>query len=386
MSRALVSLPAAVLCLALTGCGEQTIDTEYGSTSGLSVNGTGAFADLFKQAGHSVSNWKYLSPYLGKADTIVWFPDDFNAPSEEICEWLDNWLRERPGRTLIYVGRDYDAAPSYWRQIKPLAPAELRAEIDRRKSLAEGDIQAERTFPLTTQECPWFKVEDSKPRRATTLAGPWADGVDPAKAEIELNRQLVPLTSEEELLTTKDETLISRAVYEAGNWKTWDIDLGEWEEPDYEQWNEDGQQGDSSQLIIVSNGSFLLNLPLVNHENRKIAARLVAETGQPGMVVFLKSDMYGPDIRSDDPQVAAPSGLEVFGVWPLNFALLHLAALGIIFCFARAPLFGQARDPQERTMSDFGQHVSALGELLQATRDEAYASGRLQYYQQHVRD
>jgi len=33
--------------------------------------------------------------------------------------------------------------------------------------------------------------------------------------------------------------------------------------------------------VLVNNGSFLLNLPLVNLEHRKLAARLIGASGPP---------------------------------------------------------------------------------------------------------
>ncbi len=45
-----------------------------------------------------------------------------------------------------------------------------------------------------------------------------------------------------------------------------------------------------SQLLVVANGSFLLNAMLVNHEHRKLAGKLVDAIGPGGRdVVFLES-------------------------------------------------------------------------------------------------
>ena len=69
---------------------------------------------------------------------------------------------------------------------------------------------------------------------------------------------------------------------------------------------------DESQLIVVANGSFLLNLPLVNHEHRKLAGKLIDAVGPPGQtVVFLESFAGGPPI-SDDPSGGMPTGAEIF--------------------------------------------------------------------------
>ena len=70
-----------------------------------------------------------ISSDMESVDTIVWFPDDYAAPSPEVCQWFDDWLAERPGRTFVYVGRTFDAAPAYWRAMAPLVPADKKPNI-----------------------------------------------------------------------------------------------------------------------------------------------------------------------------------------------------------------------------------------------------------------
>jgi hypothetical protein len=137
-----------------------------------------------------------------------------------------------------------------------------------------------------------------------------------------------------------------------------------------------------NQLLVVTNGSFLLNLPLVNHEHRKLAAHLIDELPSTARIVFLESGPGGPPIRDAEPAPRPPNGLEVFAIWPLGVVLLHVAALGLVFCFAKMPIFGVPRDPREVSLSDFGKHVAAFGELLHLTRDRGYAQSRLDHYHQ----
>jgi hypothetical protein len=139
-----------------------------------------------------------------------------------------------------------------------------------------------------------------------------------------------------------------------------------------------------NQLIVITNGSFLLNLQLVNHEHRKLAAHLIDELPESARVVFLESGPGGPPIRDAEPAPRPPNGLEVFAIWPLGAVLLHVAALGLVFCFAKLPIFGVPRDPREVSLSDFGKHISAFGELLHLTRDRSYAQARLDHYHQKV--
>ena len=114
----------AALCLVLlVGCSSRDIETQYGRRVGsepASVNGTGVLADMFQRAGHAVFTWQSLSPKLSRrADCIVWFPDDICPPDRKTRGWLEHWLEARPGRTLVYVGRDFDAAPGYWDAVLP---------------------------------------------------------------------------------------------------------------------------------------------------------------------------------------------------------------------------------------------------------------------------
>jgi len=355
-------LPTA-LCLLLlllaAGCRAKDISTIYGRRSGIgagSVNGTGVLAGMFERAGHKVLARSSLSPWLNRnADCIVWFPDDFRAPSPQVQMWLERWLAEEPDRTLIYVGRDFDAAPRYWAKIQPLAPASQLVEIQRRKRQAGLLFNEQRARLREDEDCGWFKVDlKPAPRPVQSLDGQpeWLAGVDPSKTEIELASRLVPSSEADVLLRSGNDVLVSRQLV-----------------------------GDS-RLIVVANGSFLLNMPLVSHEHRKLAGHLIEEIGPPRQtVVFLQSFAGGPPIRDKDPQANSPSGLEILNVWPTNWILMHLVVAGILFCFARYPIFGRPLAPQPAGRSDFGRHIEAVGQWLARSGDKEYAARRLSAFQ-----
>ena len=181
----------------------------------------------------------------------------------------------------------------------------------------------------------------------------WLEGVDPAKVEIELESRLEPPPAAKILLASKGDVLVSSTPWQG------------------------------SRLIVVANGSFLLNVPLVNHEHRKLAGKLIDEIGPPGQkVVFLESGSGGPPIRDKDPTLGSPTGLEIFNLWPTNWILLHLAAVGVIFCFVRWPIFGRPRRVKRVAASDFGRHIAAEAELLKRSGDRTYATARLMHYRQ----
>ncbi len=167
-----------VSCLAACGgCGQGGIDSAYGQRNApgefRSVNGTAVLGEMFQQAGHKVLSWRLLSPRLyERADCIVWFPDDFEPPGNDTREWLEQWLRDQPGRTLIYVGRDFDAAAWYWDKIDPHVPKEQRAEFLNRRAAAKTDFRVERGQIPESEDCQWFTVEQKyKPRKVATLDG-----------------------------------------------------------------------------------------------------------------------------------------------------------------------------------------------------------------------
>lgn len=356
-------LPAAcgfALLLLSAGCGGR-IETGYGRRAGPgatgSVNGTAVLGEMFEQVGHKVFSWRRLSPKLQeRADCIVWFPDDFEPPSADVRRWLDQWLSERPGRTLIYVGRDFDAAGWYWDTIAPTAPEEQQAEIRRRAVKDKSDFNARRAAMPKSKDCDWFTLDSQPPRRKVrSLQGQseWHRDMDPAKLDVELGCRFLPTTDTEVLLESEGDMLIG-----------------------YRRWHR-------SQVIVVTNGSFLLNLPLVNHEHRKLAGKLIDKIGPPSQtVVFLESGSDGPPIRDDDPLASPPTGVEIFNVWPTNWILLHLAAVGVIFCCWRFPIFGRPYEPRPDSPSDFGKHIDAMAALLERTGNHGYARTRLLHYQQ----
>ena len=334
------------------GCAQEELDTTYGRMrvplERASVNGTDVLAGMFSAAGHQVASRRTLiTSDLASAQTIVWFPDDYAAPSQEVCDWFDEWLSGDPGRTLVYVGREFDAAPIYWRKMIPLVSSELRK--DYRERLTAASLMARVHAKLSDEErrCDWFSLEPEAQRDVHELTGPWRDGIDRTKVEIEIYSRIDFRFEPQRLLTSKKDLLVASL-------------------------SDPAWQG--SRLIAVTNGSFLLNLPLVNHEHRKLAGKLIAAVGPPGRVVFLESGRGGPPI---DPPADASPLWSLFGAWPLNAILLQLAVLGIIFCFARWPIFGRPQQPVAESLSDFGKHVAAVGELLRRTKDRNYARARL---------
>lgn len=352
-------LVLAVLALGLAGCQEQ-IDEHYGLRGGVavtSVNGTGVLGQLFSDRGHRVSSWRWLSPKLDDVDTLVWFPDDFSPPGDEVREWFELWLVSQPGRTLIYVGRDYNAGPVYWRWMKSQAGPATTAEVRRKLIDSEQRWDSARGHWLTEADCPWFRLENhdqAREIRDWKGAPRWTEGIQPAQCQIEIQTRLEPSEWATPLLWSDDDVLVSREPFQ------------------------------ESQLLLVANGSFLLNAPLVNPEHRKLAGRLIDEVGPPGRVVFLESSAGGPPIRNRDPK-GQTGGLDLLGVWPMNAVIAHLAVMGVLLWAWRFPIFGTAREPRDEWTGDFGKHVDAVGKLLARGGDAAFAMQRREHYLRTLR-
>ena len=91
-------------------------------------------------------------------------------------------------------------------------------------------------------------------------------------------------------------------------------------------------------------------------------------------MVFLESGPDGPTIGSREDE-SEPS---LFDTPPVDLVLLHLALLGVIFCFSRWPIFGRPVEESTTYEADFGRHVIAMGELLERTGDVHYALDRVE--------
>jgi hypothetical protein len=134
----------------------------------------------------------------------------------------------------------------------------------------------------------------------------------------------------------------------------------------------------AGEVIVVQNGSFLLNYPLLRHEHRKIAGKLVEHCGPPTEVVFLESTANPTIVDREEMPDLNP--FRILTVWPINVILLHATIVGILFCLAWSPIFGRPRLIPTLGASDFGKHVLALGQLLARTKDSTYASQRIAHY------
>jgi hypothetical protein len=367
-----LTLLAALWC---AGCSQyEPLPVEYGKRSGASVNGTGVFSAMCENAGYRTSTRRILGPELQRtADVIVWFPDDWAPPSSKHQQWFDAWLQGGGGRTLLIVGRDFEAQEQYWAEVNARGLSNnktLSADFEKQAAAELNQDYAAQIFP---QDGGWYNKSAAKTSgRVTGFAGPWSTFINPAATEIEAHSRLGE-TASHPTTVLLSETAPDRAPFV-------------FVEHISANWNPQSSSS-TSQRITVANGSFLLNYPLVNKEHRKLAALMIqqiASVSPNGEMVFVESGPGGPTIRQHESLAKFSTGLEFFSMPPLGTFLSHLALLGILFCFVRWPIFGRPKTPPQPTGVDFGQHLGALGNLLERTGDKNYAQLRLDQYQRSL--
>lgn len=366
-----------VLIVAMAGCrGEEvSLKTAYGRRRGsaaASVNGTSALAELFRRAGGRPVTVLGLSAGLEKYDVIVWAPDSFEMPREKVREFLEDWLKSRPGRTLVYIGRDYDASCEYWQAMVARAPPEQRREVMRREAEARAAHSHARLAMPSQKRCEWFVMRRDFPGHyVDALSGPWSVGCSASESRIWNQGRLDIPESEEDngvvepsALPRNHQTSYTPLLTSAEAPLAFEVARPSWA---------------TSRIVVVANGSFLLNLPLVNHQHRRLAGKLIDHCRPFERVAFLESQRGGPLIFGEIKPVDEDA---------LRLRVLlagHWLLLGVVFCFYMFPIFGRPRSIETETAADFGQHVDAVAALLERTGDRRYAQRQLELYRKGQR-
>ena len=163
----------------------------YGQSAGVAgdnIQGTSLLASMFRDAGYRMTTARTLGRTVNRANVVVWFPDRFSPPNKTTCEFFEQWLIDMPGRTLVYVGRDYHADVAYWRRIndeaaaaRDAAPTELY-DLRRWYARSRAEEQERDSNRRDSDSCKWFQIaRDILPRDANELTGPWAETAAQAK-------------------------------------------------------------------------------------------------------------------------------------------------------------------------------------------------------------
>jgi hypothetical protein len=354
ISFAIQTAAALVLVVgSVSGCSRGP-ETVYGSSRGDSVNGTAVLADLLRLRGHEVRTARHLTDELaGWADVIVRFASIPGPPEREEAQWYAGWLDDEPDRSLVYVVRDYDAEAEYWKLVvdRLSAPTEanLRTEAEARRDRASHWISRLPSRAVKPADAStWFTVDraldPSAPCKA--LAGPWADATDARQAAIPLHE---PLSAKgTQVLLTGDDHVLAM------------------------QW----QMGQGGKVLAIANGSFLLNVALVNPARRPLAEETADWIGEePRRIAFVDGpsvigDARGPrslvELISDDARI--------------RWVVLHLGLFGLLACLARAPRLGRPHADPPSDADRPAAHAEALGTLLERGRSPGSALDLLATY------
>ncbi len=398
---------AAFLLLVLgmaAGCGQPELETRYASLApgecDESVNGLGAWSELLQRRGHAVRRTTALTPTLfHRADCIVWFARDYNPPATPVDRWLDAWLSARPGRVLVVVLPDADMEWLYWRKVAARVPKHRQNAVRSEEAQAMARFARRRPRADKAILWPWFRfaprlAQRRFPVRATTLQGraSWLQGVQGEQAEIYVCGVLLPRPApiaERFVITDEEgEELTSTLADDNPPLPAellWDTEAESVEQSVVLRCDQGilglEQQRLDGRVLILANGSFLLNLGLVNRENRKLAAALADELDDCHAIYFL--DARGPVTIREDVLFRYPGFAQLLSESPVSHLLGHLLLLAALVCCALWPQLGRPQQPASEETTDFGRHVGALAELLAAAKEgDRWARRRLEQYQQ----
>ncbi|MCA9180349.1 MAG: hypothetical protein KDA51_02830, partial [Planctomycetales bacterium] len=421
-----IGLLLTVTCLAASGCGPWLADDlSYGAVTSpdanRSLNGLGLHRKLWEASGAKCLTPQRLSPKLNHVDVIVLVGQTFEPPGIVARQWLENWLADGKGRTLIYFGRDFNADIFYRQQtLARLSSADHRRG-EELIAIRQADELRSRLQQLPEPIfCDWFYADVHRSYRDyQKFEGPWTEGgenldwllggwpvgmaLQPPDSQVWKRRLLkLPQPSTPNGLRAVPTRGSANPTMRPSRWTpkefgSEDARRSAIENPlDSEVLlaaNDDtplvfrltsARLGDG-QILVVANGFPLLNGSLITPLGGEIGEQLI-EACQPAQrVALLAFDQRGLTISETAESDQSGAGLEMLTVWPLSAITMPAALLGIIACAAWWPILGRPQTLDKRSVSDFGLHVEAIGSLMMETRDSAYATQTTQEYFHKVR-
>lgn len=368
-------LLAVVLLFATTGCGERTIQTGYGKASGesysRSVNGTAVFHKMIEASGHHVDRYRKFSPRWERYQTVFWIPDSFEPPAEESIEKIENWLKNDNGRTLVYVARDFDAAETYWDLLRKDAVEDsTKDDLSRQFYDATANhISARQNRWSDEMNCDWFKTVPHPYTLAKDFSGELVEGLNTSKLDIRYRSLPSPgdVSGAGEFGDYTVEELMSvdgnPFIYTANK-----------------------QRFGDSRIIVVGNGSFLLNLPMTNAVNRELAYELIEYA--------LRDDYLDRDVLfienwnqlsiSDKDTPEQQSQWSWITKKPLRYIVPNILFCSLLFCFVYFPIFGRPKKIKKESTSNFRDHIDALGTLIRNTNSRKLPREWIEEYRRRL--
>lgn len=420
----------AVICLAVSGCGGWlSDDLSYGAVTSpdanRSLNGLGLHRRLWEAAGAKCLTPQRLSPKLNNVDVIVLVGQSLEPPGIKARHWLANWLASDTGRTVVYFGRDFNADIFYRQQTLARLSNTDHRRGEELIAIRQADELRSRLQQLPEPIfCDWFYTDVHRSHRDyQKFEGLWTDAGDNLDSQLGgwpvgmalhppdsqfWKRKLLqqPQTSMSTSLSTGLRAAATRgstepsmrssrwSLDEFGSDDAWRSAIDDPLDSETLLAADDGtplvfqltsaRLGDG-QIIVVANGFPLLNGSLVTPLGAAIGEELIDVCQPAQRVALLAFDQRGLTISETAESDPRGAGLEMLTVWPLSALTMPAALLGIIACAAWWPIMGRPQTLAKRSVSDFGLHVEAIGNLMMETRDSAYATQAIQEYFRNVR-
>ena len=420
----------AVASIAVSGCGRWPLeDRSFGTVTSpeanRSLNGLGLTRKLWEANGAKCLTPQRLSPKLDSVDVIVLVGQSFEPPGIEARHWLENWLAEGTGRSVIYFGRDFNADIFYRQQTLARLPDAERRRGEELIAMRQADELQSRLRQLPQPVfCDWCYIDVHRSHRDyQKFTGPWAeadDNLDSLLSGWPVGMALQPPDSQTwrrkllKLPLPQSQPQASTGLQAAptGDSTEQSMRLSRWSLDEFgseEAWREaidnpldsevllaadDGtplvfqlwsaRLGDG-QILVVANGYPVLNGSLVTPLGEAIGQQLIDACQPAERVALIAFGQGGLTISEAIESDQSGAGLEMLTVWPLSAITMPAALLGIIACAAWWPILGRPQSPAKRSVSDFGLHIEAIGSLMMETRDSTFAAEAIQEYFRKVR-
>ena len=318
------------------------------------MNGTSVLTRMLRDKSLDVRTAIRLNDGLADwADGIVRFAPYPGPPSRDEAAWYREWLAAGPDHWLIYVVRDFDSVAEYWKNVRDgladASAAARRAEAeDNRRTAADWVDQLPRKAKPAADSREWFEAVTpwNPPRACTKLSGPWANGIDAAAAALTVHESLKTARGRI-LLEGDDQALVVEKAMGRGR------------------------------VLVIANGSFLLNEAVVNPARRPLAERVIAWAGRASKQVAM---VEGPFVLEGEASALSIWAL-LRRIPTLRWVVIQMGLAALVAALARAPRLGRPRPDPPSGADRPAQHALALGALLARANAAPEAHELLDRYQ-----
>ncbi len=390
-----------------------------------SLNGLGLHRKMWELSGAKCLTPQKLSPKLETMDVIVLVGQSYDPPGQMARDWLEDWLAGQPGRTVIYFGRDFNADIYFRQRTLTQLPEDEQPRAEQLLAMREAqelNLQL-RQLPESTF-CRWFYLDASHSRvDYTSFTGEWSDelpderdGYWPVRVALQppdqgdwqgtqpswiTNKPANPMTAVNQSTgippADGEEAIVRRSDWEPQELDTigkWDAEIALAPTSEVLLAGDDGQalafrltseRFKDSQILIVANGAPMLNGSQVDRLHQRIGEKIIEASLPAKRVALLAYGEGGLIITTAAEKDTRGAGLEMFIVWPLGAITIPAALLGIVVCAALWPTLGRPQALVQRSVSDFGMHIEAIGRMLYEARDVGYAQSVIEEYYRKVR-